>query len=741
MLYRFIYLIIISLVISSCSSKPDIVIADFEGSTYGAWMLEGTAFGKGPARKNHLGQLPIGGYKGYGFINSYNKEGGDARGVLTSPKFKIERDYINFLIGGGNNKDAYIELVVDGKTMIRSISVYETNQLYPMSWNVEKYKGKDAQIRIVDYQRGLNGYILIDHIIQSNTPSTNVLYNYSLNFIIDKKYLLIPIEEDAPEVKVTVNVDGKIKSSTSSYIRLANSMIDYYIALDLSSVQGENLTLTFDQINRDYVALKDIHQSNTYDFKFNENFRPLYHFSSLYGWLGNPNGLLYDNGIYHLFYQHNAYGSMWGNLSWGHATSTDLLHWKHEPTAIKPDSLGEIFSGTAIIDKHNTSGFGTDAIVAVYTSDGVSQTQSISYSINNGKSFTKYAYNPVLTDPHYDDFRDPCVFWYEPSKSWIMAVATSNTITFYESPNLKEWNKKGKFRSETSDNNNLWEAPCLFQLSYNGQTKWVLLVSTNPGAPNGGSGTQYFIGNFDGEKFIADDLPYPLWLDYGKDNYAGTIWNNAPFDRKIFIGWMSNWDYSNYVPTLNFKNALTIPRELSLSNNGKHLILKNYPIKEVDNLRDSLVSFQNRTVQLIDSIPQILDKNNGAYELLFTIEPTNSKLFSFILGNSAGEFVKVNFDLINQRLFVDRSESGIIDFVSNFSSIPITAPLLPHSAYQVRLLVDKASIELFINEGEVVQTNTIFPSVPYNKLYFKTDSSIKLKDIKAYSLKNVSKID
>lgn len=737
MLYRFIYLLFVSFIISSCSSKPDIVIADFEGATYGAWMLEGNAFGKGPSRRNHLGQEPIGGYKGYGFVNSYNKEGGDARGILTSPKFKIERNYINFLIGGGNNKDTYIELVIDGKSMIKSSPVYDTNQLYPMSWNVEKYWGKDAQIRIVDYQRGVSGYILIDHIVQSNQPSTNILYNYSLSFDAEKKYLLIPIEEAAPEVKVSVSVE-ELGSLTTSYIRLSNTTIDYYIALDISLIKGKNIKLTFDKLNRDYVALKDIKQSDTYDYTYNEKFRPTYHFSSIYGWLGNPNGLFYNNGTYHLFYQHNSYGSMWGNLSWGHATSNDLITWQHHSTAIKPDSLGEIFSGTAVVDKANTANFGKDAVVAIYTSDGLSQTQSISYSVDSGYKFVKYQHNPVLTDPQYEDFRDPCVFWYAPSNKWIMALATNNKISFYDSPDLKNWIKKGEFEQDFNKTG-VWEAPNIFPINYNGITKWVLLVSVNPGGPNIGSATQYFIGEFDGNTFIPDNSEYPLWLDYGRDNYAGSTWNNTEDDRHIFIGWMSNWDYANEVPSLNFRNALTIPRELSLNSNGDHLILKSYPVKEAEQLRENSFPYANILVQNQYLINKLMTDNDGAYELDFTIDTYNSQHFSFTLFNTMGESLVFSFDIEKGKLNVDRSQSGVVDFVENFGYNKIEAPLANHKSYKIKLLVDKASTELFVNNGEVVQTNTIFPSIPYNKLMFESDNQIRVKDLIVYKLKDINR--
>ena len=280
--------------------------------------------------------------------------------------------------------------------------------------------------------------------------------------------------------------------------------------------------------------------------------RQRYHFTPPVSWMNDPNGMVFYDGEYHLFYQHNPLGAEWGNMSWGHAISTDLMHWKQLNVALMPDHLGDIFSGCAVIDKNNTAGFGKDAMVAIYTSAGKVQSQSIAYSTDKGRTFTKYSANPVITNPGIADFRDPKVFWHNESNQWIMSLATKQTITFYGSANLKSWTRLSEFGDGIGSHGGVWECPDLVPLDYNGKTKWVLVVSINPGGPNGGSATQYFIGDFDGKTFRADALPYPLWMDYGRDNYAGVTWSNIPENdgRKIFMGWMSNWDYANNVPRL-----------------------------------------------------------------------------------------------------------------------------------------------------------------------------------------------
>lgn len=720
----------ILLLLISCTSK-DIVIEDFESGIYEGWTVTGEAFGASPAKGAYPGQQEITGFNGAFLANSFNK-GDDSKGILTSREFKIERDFINFLLGGGMHNDTYIELIIDGKSIYKNSALQESESLQPMTWNVKQYKGMTARIQIVDNRQGGWGHILIDDIIMSNEATSALEINYNLSFVADKKYLLLPIDDSAPELKVQLVFNDE-EEGIPMNIRLAGSEPSYWVPIDIEEYKGSNLSLIFAYLDKNNKGIKQIRQSDDFHFDSKEKYRPAYHFSPKYGWMNDPNGMVYHDGKYHLFYQYNPYASVWGNMHWGHAVSDDLNKWEHQPVAITPDTLGAIFSGSAVIDKDNTAGFGHNAMIAIYTSAGDMQTQSIAYSLDNGLTFTRYNGNPVLTDSNIVDFRDPKVFWHKSSQKWIMSLATSQTITLYGSPNLKEWEKLSEFGNGIGAHGGVWECPDLFPLTYNGQTKWVLFVSINPGGPNGGSATQYFIGDFDGQTFKADNLPYPLWLDYGRDNYAGVTWNDAPDNRRIFIGWMSNWDYANQVPTVNFKSASTLPRELRLVHNGKHLVVSNPPVKEITGLRNESKKIQDIKVETSYTVDKLLDKNEGAYEIEMIINLDKTNSFSFKLTNRMKEELKYSFNMEKEELSIDRSKSGMTNFSEKFASEVIKAPFTKKDTYQVRLFIDKASSELFINDGELALTNIIFPTEPYNSLEF--EGNINIKDVSVHWIK------
>lgn len=724
----------IAALLTSCGTK-DIVIDDFESGTFDKWKVEGDAFGNTPSNGAYTGQQAVSDFQGKYLANSFNG-GDDSRGILESNSFKIEKDYINFLLGGGIRPDAYIELVVDGQSIYKTRPVVESETLHMMTWNVADYKGKDAVIKIVDNQRGDWGHVLVDEIVMSDTEKSNIMPEYKMPFEASMKYLLVPIEDKGPETTVQLSVNGQ-PIGEPMHIRIAQTKIDYWVPIHIEEFKGKPITLTMDHVKKTDIGFSQIKQSDTFDFDYNEKYRPTYHFSPQYGWMNDPNGMVYNDGEYHLYYQHNPYGSRWSNMNWGHAVSKDLVKWEYQPEAIAPDSLGSIFSGSAIIDKHNTAGFGENTLIAIYTSAGKVQSQSIAYSTDNGRTFTKYDQNPVLSDPKIVDFRDPKVFWHNKSNQWVMSLATSQTISFYGSKNLKQWEKLSEFGEGIGDHGGVWECPDLFPLRYNGQDKWVLLVSINPGGPNGGSATQYFLGDFDGKNFKPDmSLPYPIWIDYGRDNYAGVSWSNIPETdgRRLFIGWMSNWDYANFVPTINFRSASTLPRELKISNNGKHLVLADYPVKEIDQLRGTAETFDDAKIDKNFTIDRLLKDNKGAYELSMTIDANGAESFEFALQNKMNEKIRFVFDLKNENMYVDRSASGKIDFSDNFGSKEIKAPLVKKDIYTIRLFVDKASTELFINEGELTQTNIVFPTEPYNTLSFESNGTINVKDIKVYNL-------
>ncbi|WP_315156225.1 GH32 C-terminal domain-containing protein [Capnocytophaga leadbetteri] len=559
---------------------------------------------------------------------------------------------------------------------------------------------------------------------------------YTRTFEAEDKYLLIPIEDQADENTVQMYVEGNPIGEPIT-IRIAQNKIDYWVPINIESYKGKKVTLTFSVGKNADKGLDRIKQSSKYSFEYNETYRPLYHFTPQYGWMNDPNGMVYHDGVYHLFFQYNPYGARWGNMHWGHAISKDLVNWQYQPTAIAPNKLGAIFSGSAVIDHDNTAGFGKGAMIAIFTSAGDRQTQSIAYSLDGGKTFTKYEGNPVLTDANIIDFRDPKVFWHAPSKQWVMSLATTQTITFYGSKNLKEWTRLSEFGEGLGGHGGVWECPDLFPLTYEGKTKWVLFVSINPGGTNGGSATQYFIGNFDGKTFTPDAMNYPLWLDYGRDNYAGVTWSNIPAadGRRLFIGWMNNWDYANETPTENFRSAMTVARTLRLAHNGEHLVVASEPVKEVESLRREPLSLADKTTSDTVTFENFLPNNRGAYELTFTVTPNDTDSFSFSIENTKGEVLTYLFDIAKKTLSVDRTKSSVA-FNANFAETLIKAPLTAKKSYTVRLLVDKTSTELFVNNGEVVQTNTVFPSEVYNTLRFKTEKgTLNLNDITVYKLK------
>ena len=732
----FLYSSFSLLALTACDNKDSLIIEDFESGSFENWTMEGDAFGETPEKGALPGQQPLVGFEGKFLANSFHN-GDDSRGTLTSKPFRIERDYINFLIGGGMSQDTYIELLVNGQSVHKTHNLIESETLQLISWDVKAYKGLEATLHIVDNQRGSWGHILVDAIEQSNQYKSNIMENYTLSYDISKKYLLLPIEDNAPETTVQLLVNGE-KIGIAQNIRLAKTHIQYWLPLSVEAYKGKKISLVFGQATKSDIGINQIKPSDTFDYNYQETYRPNYHFTPPYGWMNDPNGMVYHNGEYHLFYQYNPYGAHWGNMHWGHAVSEDMIHWRHLPVAIAPDELGAIFSGSAVVDKHNTAGYGKGAIVAFYTSAGQQQTQSIAYSLDNGRTFTKYAHNPVITNPGIEDFRDPKVFWYAPQNKWIVSLATSQTITFYTSKNLKQWEKLSEFGENIGAHTGVWECPDLFPLVYEGKTKWVLFVSINPGGPNGGNATQYFIGDFDGTTFTPDPLPYPLWIDYGRDNYAGVTWSNIPESdgRRLFLGWMNNWDYGNVVPTHNFRSAMTLPRELRLAHNGEYMVVASFPVKEVGDEKNGASIIMDKLTE--DTLHIGPDYYNNGYVLSFTIKPNGLSIFDFTLQNNKGEKIIYTFDTDKKTFIVDRTQSGLADFSSNFATPLIKAPLTKKDSYTIHIWVDKASTEVFVNGGELAQTNIAFPTEPYNQLKFdlRGNIAISVDNITLYKVKH-----
>lgn len=556
-----------------------------------------------------------------------------------------------------------------------------------------------------------------------------------------QKYLILPVEDTAPDVSISVMVDNvQVETFT---VRLAINKVDYTVPYELSKYTGKHVVLRFamNPLERggvrpkvkDAVFCNNLALANSYDASNKETlWRPVYHFAPQWGWMNDPNGMVYKDGEYHLFYQYNPYGSRWGNMNWGHAISRDLVSWEHMPVAISPDGLGTIFSGSAVVDKDNTAGFGANAIVAFYTQASARQMQSIAYSTDNGRTFKKYAGNPVLTGD-VADFRDPKVSWHEGTHKWILTLAVGQEIRFYSSPNLKDWTYESNFGEGQGNHGGVWECPDLFELPVAGtsQKKWVLIVNINPGGPFGGSATQYFVGSFDGHKFVNESPKATKWMDFGKDHYATVTWSNAPHNRVIALAWMSNWQYANEVPTMQYRSSNSVPRDLRLFVKDGETYLQSAPSPELLALRKDKVMSKSFSVGKAYTIDQLMSDNKGTYEITMTVRQKKQGNLSMRLMNEQGEEIEYSLDMAKRELTCIRDKSGVAGFSKDFITPTVTQ--VDGGDLQLRFLVDRSSVEAFVNDGRFVMTNLVFPHTPYNKVMFSaTGGSVSVKNFTVY---------
>ena len=487
------------------AQAPDILIADFESETYLDWKTTGDAFGPGPARGTLKGQMNVEGFHGKGLVNSFNN-GDDTTGTLTSPPFKIERRFIRFLIGGGNNEaNLSINLVIDGKRVRSSTGPNDkpggSETLAPDAWDVGDRSGESAVIQIVDQAKGGWGHINVDQIVQSNRRPPMMLSNAKTEIHVEKRYLNLPIKNGGPKRNLTILLDGRVE--VINEIELADATPDWWAFTDVSAWKGKTITLQVDKLREDSQGLKSIDQSDLIkdaDNLYREPLRGQFHFSSRRGWNNDPNGLVYYNSEYHLFYQHNPYGWGWGNMHWGHAVSGDMVHWNELGDVLAPDAFGPMFSGSAVVNWNNTSGFAKDGkppLVLIYTAAGNPTTQCIAYS-TDGRNFTKYSVNPVLKQITSGN-RDPKVMWHAATKKWVMVLYVElnkeHTIHFFTSPNLREWTLGSVSRGGTMGKDGyFYECPDFFQLLVDEKPedkKWTLLAAN----------TEYATGSFDGSTF------------------------------------------------------------------------------------------------------------------------------------------------------------------------------------------------------------------------------------------------
>lgn len=523
------------------------------------------------------------------------------------------------------------------------------------------------------------------------------------------KYVLLPVEEEEGYAHIRVIKDNQVVKEFNC--KLAINKTDYNVPLDISEYGGDvllDIHFTGDKhsigLINNFVCWKEIKATNAFDTKNREKFRPIYHHTPAYGWMNDPNGMFYKDGIWHLYYQYNPYGSQWENMTWAHSTSTDLIHWKNQGEAIQPDALGTVFSGSSVVDKENTAGFGKDAVVAFYTSAGAAQTQSIAYSTDNGETFKKYVNNPILTSD-VPDFRDPNVFWNEEVKQWNLILAAGQQMNIYSSKNLKDWKFESSFGEGYGNHGGVWECPDLLKMG----DKWVLICNINPGGPFGGSATQYFVGSFDGHKFTCESKPeVTKWMDYGKDHYATVSFSNAPDGRIVVLPWMSNWQYANQVPTQQFRSANGLPRDLGLySYNGEDYV-------SVKASPEVFAAFEK--------------KPSGRLQSAAYIEVTNIKSnASIVLSNDKGERVTMVYDGKNATFSMDRTESGVTDFHSDFKAKTVAPANGVIKSMQI--FIDRCSIEAFDTEGKVAMTNLVFPSKPYDKIIVK-GCKVKIYELK-----------
>ena len=520
------------------------------------------------------------------------------------------------------------------------------------------------------------------------------------------KYLLLPVQESAEMSNIKVMGNHSVQQTLN--VRLAANHIDYYVPLALDSYRGmEGLALDI-HVNGTYrndgelsgfSCWKAMKFSDEFDLTNREQYRPVYHHTPAYGWMNDPNGMFYKDGVWHLYFQHNPYGSQWENMTWGHSTSTDLMHWKFEGEAMLPDALGTVFSGSAVVDADNTAGFGRNAVVAMYTSAAENQTQSLAYSTDNGATFKKYEGNPVITS-NVPDFRDPHMFWNDDIKKWNMILAAGQQMNIYSSSDLKQWTYESSFGSEYGNHDGVWECPDLMKLKVRGtnEEKWLLICNINPGGPFGGSATQYFVGQFDGHKFVCESKPeVTKWMDYGKDHYATVTFAGAPNGRHVALAWMSNWQYANQVPTRQYRSGNSLPRELGLYEYQGETYCSVTPAAEVDAARRT-----KKQKTLTDACEMVVDLKGSA---------------TLTLANAAGEQVVIGYDADKQTLAVDRTKSGQTDFSDAFAAVT-TAPT-NGKINQLRIFIDKSSIEAIDAEGKVSLTNLVFPAKPYDRVSVK----------------------
>lgn len=668
--------------IKNLLAENDLVIADFEGDSYGQWEVTGNAFGVKPANGTLPGQMHVDGFVGKGLANSF--VGGDnSIGTLTSSPFKIERRYLTFYIGGGKNiENCYIELSIDGVGVRKATGPNDkpggTEALQQDFWDVSEFVGKKAVITIVDRVQGGWGHINIDQIVQSDVRPATIIENAKREFKIADRYLNIPIKNGAAKRKVKFMVEGE--ADVINEIELADSKPDWWAFVDVEKWKGKTVVIEVDKLPESSTALQTIEPSDGIKEAsdiYRESLRGQFHFSSRRGWNNDPNGLVFYNGEYHLFYQHNPHGWGWGNMHWGHAVSSDLVHWKELRDELAPDTFGPMFSGSAVVDWNNSSGFGTDnkpPLVLIYTAAGNPTVQCLAYS-TDGRNFTKYKGNPVLPQISGGN-RDPKVIWHEPTKKWVMvlyveAPQKKHTIQFFTSSNLRDWKLVSITDGGIDADKFLFECPDFFELAVDGkpnERKWVLT----------GANAEYAIGTFDGEKFTIEDTRLPG--QFGQGFYAAQTFSDLPKKdgRRIQVGWLQTATNG-----MSFNQSMTIPLELTLKLVNFRPRLATNPIKELESLRQ-----ETKTIKPTVITPETAN----------LLEGLQAELAEIVVDFEPSKGSKLEFDIRGARLIYDQSEHSI---TLNNHRVVLAPAAIDQSKGQIkiRVLCDRTALEVFVQDG------------------------------------------
>lgn len=535
----------------------------------------------------------------------------------------------------------------------------------------------------------------------------------SVSFTADRDFLWLPVEDGAPNAILSFSIGDR--TIRNIRVALARERADYTVPFDLRPYRDREIVCRVSDCPYDAVCWELLCLRDQVPEPAEDPYRPLFHHAPSYGWMNDPNGMVYENGTYHLFYQYNPYGNRWENMSWGHAVSRDLVNWEECGVVLEPDSLGAVFSGCCVLDPDNTAGFGKDAMIAIYTAAGARQTQCLAYSVDGGKTFSRYAGNPVLTSERAD-FRDPKVFYHDRTGRWVMILAAGQALDIYSSPDLRTWHFESRFGEAYGAHDGVWECPDLFPLGVMGEpghSRWVILCSLGV---EDGSRVQYFVGDFDGKTFTPEQAPSTVnWMDFGRDHYATVSWNGLPEGRRIALGWMNNWKYANEVPSVAYRGCNTLPRDLALKRTDDGLVLVAAPARELEEAFVTTSVLPELSVAAEQNITPELTAGTGRIEM--ELDGDGAEVFGFKLFNCRGEYVDVCINRVEGMMYVDRSHAGRSDFSPYFATTrPV--PLSRSAVHSFSLWLDRASLEIFVDGGEATVTNLIYPTEPYDRMNF-----------------------